>query len=437
MTGDDPDGSVRTERRALFAWVLIVATGLIVTWLAGRADAVLGTDAPPFLGAYRWHLTPAGLLAPAVAAAVLAAAHRGWFERLRWPAVLAAGYAAALAWAVALALADGAAGLTEPLATAQGPVGRAAGIGADPAGFLRDADEGPAPAPGPALVVWGLGRLGLDAGPGLAVALLALAALAVPLVLATVRNVCGELPARRYLPVLALAPYAVWLAAGAGAGLTAVLGAAAAAAGAWASDHRRTGRRSATGAVLAGVLLGAAALCSYAAPWLGLAIGGLYFARRRAALNLLSAAGALVPLAGVHVLGFRWADGLRAAQAHAAARSEPPPSWLWWVLLGLVALLVVAGPALAASLPKVRHTPGWPLLVGAGAAVVFTLLAGLARGGAEQAWPAFLPWLTLAAVAPESRRHGPPAPAPLLLAGAGAAAAVLLRAVLEVRPWPT
>jgi hypothetical protein len=101
--------------------------------------------------------------------------------------------------------------------------------------------------------------------------------------------------------------------------------------------------------------------------------------------------------------------------------------------LSLVVLLLATGPPLLASMRKLRNTPGWPFLVGAGAAVAFSLAAGLARGGVEHAWLPFFPWLTVAAVAPE-QQAGPTPPAPLLLTGAGAVVAVALAAVLET-PW--
>jgi hypothetical protein len=106
---------------------------------------------------------------------------------------------------------------------------------------------------------------------------------------------------------------------------------------------------------------------------------------------------------------------------------------LWWSGISLVALLLAAGPPLFASLRKVRNTPAWPFLVGAGLAVLFSVLAGLARGGVEHAWLPFFPWLTVAAVAPE-RQAGPPQPAPVLLAGLGATVAVVVEAVLAT-PW--
>ena len=436
MTSDDPESPGRRPWRDLAGWVAIVLAGLALTWLADRGGARLGTGAAPFLGSYHWRFTPASLLAPAVAAGLLWLAARGWHERARWPAVLVAGYAGALAWTLALAVGDGTAGLTRPLASPDGHLADVADVGDDPLAYFRDflqhtGDQSPATRghpPGPLLLLWGLHRIGVTDRLALAVLVAALGALFVPLVLSAVRGVCGEIPGRRYAPVLALAPYAIWLAAGMDA-VPAVLGAAMVAAGVRASDARRTGLRAAGWSVVAGLLLGTAALFSYAMPWLGLSVACLYFARRRAGLNLVTAAAALLPVGAAQLLGFGWVDGLLSALDDFATRVEPHRSVLWWSAISLVALVLAAGPPLYASLRKVRNTPGWPFLVGAGAAVVFSLAAGLARGGVEFAWLPFFSWLTVAAVAPE-RQAGPPVPSPLLLVAAGAATAIVIRSAL-------
>jgi methylthioxylose transferase len=385
----------RVTRWDLFVWVTLAAAGLAFTWLAVRFASPLGTDAAPFLGTYAWNVRPASLLAPAVAAAVLTVAARGWWDRARWPIVLLTGYLAGLMWTVALAVVNGARGLYGPA-------------------------NHPGEPPGPALVLRWIHRAGLTEPLAVGLLLTAVGALVVPLVLMAVRDGCGDLEARRYLPVVALAPYAVWVSASLD-GLVAVLVAAMVTAGAWASDHRRTGPKAGAGAITAGLLLGVAAMFSFAVPWMGFSLVCLYFARRRAALNLLTGLGALVPVGVAQLLGFRWVDGLLAAQ-----RERPV---LWWGVISLAVLLLAAGPALVASLRKMRNTPGWPFLVGAGAAVLSTVLAGLARGGVELAWLTFFPWLTVAATAPE-RRAGRPVRSPLLLVGVGAATAVVLRAAL-------
>ncbi|MDQ7904253.1 hypothetical protein RB614_06920 [Phytohabitans sp. ZYX-F-186] len=385
----------RVTRWDLFVWLALAAAGLAFTWLAVRFASPLGTDAAPFLGTYRPKVGPSSPLAPAVAATVLTVAARGWWDRAAWPIVLLTGYLAGLMWTVALAVVNGERGLYGPANHSGEP-------------------------PGPALVLRWIHRAGITDPLAVGLLLTAVGALLVPLVLAAARNGCGDLEARRYLPVVALAPYAIWVAASLDA-LVAVLVAAMVAAGAWASDHRRTGPKAGAGAITAGLLLGVAAMFSFAVPWMGFSLVCLYFARRRAALNFLTGLGALVPVGVAQLLGFRWVDGLLAAQ-----RERPV---IWWGVISLAVLLLAAGPALVASLRKMRNTPGWPFLVGAGAAVLSTVLAGLARGGVEHAWLTFFPWLTVAATAPE-RQAGPPVPAPLLLAAAGAATAVALRAVL-------
>jgi methylthioxylose transferase len=65
--------------------------------------------------------------------------------------------------------------------------------------------------------------------------------------------------------------------------------------------------------------------------------------------------------------------------------------------------------------------------------VLFSILTGLARGGAEAAWLPFFPWLTVAAVAPaEPGGEPPPVAWPLVIGGA--VTAIVIEAVLA-NPW--
>jgi len=424
----------------LLAWLVFTVAGLALTAGAVRIGARLGTAGAPFLGRYRWQLTPLILLAPAVGAVTLVVARLGWFERAPWGRLLGGTYLLGLAWSVSLALVDGTAGLTRSLQDPDTYLNDLGAVGDDPLAYLREftrdvrvhSVSARGHPPGPVLLLWTLHRAGLNSQLGLALLIAALGALTLPLVLGPVREVCGEPAARGYAPVLALAPWAIWAAVSVDV-IVAVLGAAMVAAGVRASAHQRTGLRAGGWAVAAGALLGVAALFSYAAPWLGLSVVCLYFARRRPFLNLATGIGALAPIVLADRLGFAWLSGLTTANSDYVSRVEPYRSALWWSVISLVVLLLAAGPPVAAGFRKLRNTPGWPFLVGAAAAVVVSILAGIARGGVEHAWLPFFPWLTVAATAPE-RQGGQPVPAPLLLAGIGALTAVGIEAVLAT-PW--
>ncbi len=407
----------RQEVRDLLCWLLLAATGLVAV-LSSARFVTLGTHAPPFLG--RYHLTPGPWLLVAVAVAVgvvVAARHSDQVgRRPAFGAVQVVSYLAALTWALTLAVG---AGLSDRL----DDTGAVAG---HPLRYLRDfvarhAADAHGHPPGPALLLWSLHRLGAP----VALSVTALGALSVPVALAAVRNICGELPARRYAPVLALAPYGAFL-GGSMDGVVAAIGAGMLATGARASDRGRSGWPATRWAACCGLLVGVGAMFSYAVVWLGVSVVLLYFARRRPFLNVATGLGALAVPVAAAAIGFSWPAGLLAAHIDDTVRPAPE---LWWGPISLVALLLAAGPPLVASLRKLRNTPGWPCLVGAGLAVTFSVLLGFARGGAEAAWLPFFGWLTVAATAPE-RQAGPPVPAPLLLVSVGAASAIIIAAVL-------
>ena len=428
------------EHRDLLWWLTLAAVGLGLTAWAVRSGARLGTSGAPFLGQYRFQLTGLTVVAPAVAVAVLAAARVGWLERIHWGLLLAVSYCAGLAWAVALAAADGAAGLTRSLLDPDNYLSDIDAVGNDPLGYVRHFTQdvrahsvsARGHPPGAVLLLWALHRIGLTHHLALALVITAVGVLTIPLVLVSVREICGEVPARRYAPVLVLAPYAIWVAVSMDV-FVAVLGAAMVAAGVRASARTRTGLRAFFWSTLAGTLLGTAALFSYAAPWLGLSLVCVYFARRRPFLNLGTGLGALAPVVLADALGFAWLTGLGEARDDYVSRVDPYRSALWWSAISLVVLLLTAGPPLVASVRKLRNTPGWPFLVGAATAVLASVLAGIARGGVEHAWLPFFPWLTVAAVAPE-QQGGEDVPPQLSLVGVGAATAVIIEALLAT-PW--
>jgi methylthioxylose transferase len=427
----------RLQRQDLLIWLLLTGTGLSVTWIAVRAGARLGTQSAPFLGSYRFDVGVATLLAPLVAATVITGTRR-WLDAVPFGRVLAVSWAGTFAWALALALVDGAAGLTRSLQSPDNYLTDVPAVGDKPLEYLNTFTSAPhgvaarGHPPGPVLLLWTLQRLGLTDRLALGVLITALGALVTPLVLSAVAGVCGQVAARRYSPVLMLAPYAVWMAVSIDV-VTAVLGAAMVAMGVRASSARSTGWHAAGWALVSGLSLGVAALFSYAAPWLGLSVVCLYFARRRAFLNVATGLGALLPVLTAQWAGFSWLDGLLLARADYATRVEPNRSALWWGGISVVVLLLATGPALVRSARRLRNTPGWPFLVGAGVAVTFSVLAGLARGGAEAAWLPFFPWLTIAAVAPVHQAGAAP-PSPLRLTAVAAMTAIVVEATLAT-PW--
>lgn len=415
MTDSEQPTSPGHQVRDLVVWTVLTGLGLVAV-LVGARHAALGTQAAPFLGRYRVAPGPWLAVAALLAVAVLLVAWRTRRAAPPFGLVQLVSYGAALAWTLTLSAGAG-------LGARTGEAGVAAG---SPLAYLRDFVDRHAAAahghpPGPALLLWGLREAGLP----VAFTVTALGALAVPLALAAVRNVAGDLPARRYAPVLVLAPYLLFL-AGSPDGVAAALGAGMVAAGARASDRRRTGWPATGWALGCGLLLGLAGMASYSVVWLGVSVVLLYFARRRAFLNVATGLGALVVPVVAAALGFSWPAGLLTAHAGFTSR---PASELLWGPVSLVTLLLVAGPPLVASMRKMRNTPGWPCLVGAGIAVAFSVVAGVAHGGAETAWLPFVGFLTLAATAPE-RQAGPPVPAPLLLTAVGAGTALVLAAIL-------
>ncbi len=428
------------QRADLLWWLVLAGAGLGLTAIAVAGGAQLGTASAPFLGHYRFEVSPFSLLAPAVAVAVLGAWGLGWFRHRRWAAFQLAAYVSAFAWAIALALVDGTAGLTRSLLDQSNYAPDVAAIGDDPLRYIRTfTDNVQAHSiaarghpPGAVLLLWGMEKLGVQDQLTLAVFVTALAVLTVPLALYTVKDVCGEETARRYMPVLALAPYAIWIAVSMDA-VVAASGAAMIAAGVYASAHRRHGLPSAVWSVITGLLVGLGAMFSYGVAWLGLSIVLLYFARRRPFLNIGTGIGALIPVLIANRLGFGWLDGLIAANSDFAARVEPFRSAPWWAILSIIALIIATGPAIVASARKIRNTPAWPFLVGSALAVLFSILTGLARGGVEAAWLPYFPWLTVAAIAP-GRPGGDPPPMPWMLVAGGALTALVIEAVLAT-PW--
>ncbi|MGI8683562.1 MAG: hypothetical protein ACR2MO_00400 [Acidimicrobiales bacterium] len=410
------------------AWIALVAAALVLG--AGvRADQRAHIGAAPFVGT--WSALASWRLLPALA---LAAAALGYGPRLatglRWRAMLVASGAGALAWAVALAWADGARSISAPLATRYeylAAVPRVDSVGSFLRGFVEAVPTYPTHVkshpPGMVLLLWALDRLGLrGAGPATVVVLVA-GALAGVAALVALRELAGEARARRAAPFVAFAPAAVFMATSSDA-LFAGVSASAIALVVLATG--RDGARSTALAAAGGLLLGATVFLSYGLALLSIVPAAVCVHRRRldvaAVVAVVAAAVALAFAAG----GFWWLDGLGAAHAAYGRGLSGLRPYGYFLLANVAAFAVVVGPATAAALPRLRDRRAWLLVGGALLAVLAADVSGLSKGEVERIWLPFAPWVVLATGALAARTR------PWLAAqlGTGLALQVLLRS-----PW--
>ncbi len=433
------NGEGARQARELLIWVGLVAVGLALTAVAVAVNARVGSPGAPFTGRFRFKVSVGSLLAPATAVTVLAAVRAGIVDRLRWAVLVGGSYLAALWWAMSLALVDGGNGFAAPVAAPAEYLRDVPAVGSHPGHFLRTFVE-QAPhyslatrthPPGPVLLLWAMGKLGIHRPEEIGIVLTALACAYVPLLAVAVRSLCHESAARRLLPILVLAPYAVWLAVSMDA-VVLLLAAGFVTLGVVGSEPRR----SPLWALASGLVLGFDAMLNYAVAWLGVSLVAVYFVRRRPLLNLFTGIGALVPLLLFWIAGFTWTSGLSAAQADFSVRVGPHRSWLLWAFLDLLLLLIACGPPIIRAIQRLHLTPGWPFVVGAALAVAFAVLSGLSRGEVERSWLAFYPFLLIPAVAPAVRPPAPgqgldAGPVPFWLIAVGAAGAIVIEAVLR------
>jgi hypothetical protein len=433
-----PPSDLDTPRRALRAdrWAAGCAAGLL--GLAAAVGAALYLDgrpvhasAAPFTAHWLPHVGPGTPLAVAVAALVV---WRGQHiaATADWRRLLGAGYAAAVAWILALALVDGwQRGLAGRLATKDEYLSEVGGVTDVPAmlrgftarilAFQPDSwtTHVSGHPPGAFLVFVGLDRIGLGGGGWAAIACVlagALVAVAVPV---AVRAVGDEAAARAAVPFLVLFPGAVWIGASADglfAGVTA--------SGLALLAVAVTRRNPAIG-LAAGVLLAVALYLSYGLTLAGLlALAIVLLGRRRGAPPLgtlaASACGAVAVVVAFTAAGFSWVDGYhlvvqRYYQGVASAR--PYAYWIW---ADLALVLVCAGPAAAVVLRRAvvsvdpvavirrrRTMPASVLLpLAASVAILGADLSGLSKAEVERIWLPFAVWLLAGAalIPPPSRR---------------------------------
>lgn len=443
LTAAERTEAVRRRRIAPVAvpaagLALVVASVLAGLW-ANRSGNLLHLGSTyPIAGAWRsvwswWLVTPvvAGVLLWLVWPRVVA--------RLRWAWLLVAATPVAAAWAVALSLADGPAGLTGPLAPYQQyphDVPRVDDLGTYLSTFLShvvDPANGPVwtvhvggHPPGALGIFVVLQRIGLGGlGPAAAVCI-AGGALAVPSVLAVTRLLGGPGTARRAALFVPLAPAALWVATSADA-LFAGVAAAGLCALAYAAARR--GPTADLLAALGGLALGGCLFLSYGLALLVFPALAVVAVRRRIRPLLIGGAVVLAVLALAYAAGFDWWHGLTLAaeRTRTGARfAHPPTVWqdrpTWYFLFAdPAALAVVLGPVTLLGLGALRRNalrrgvpgprgaatrvPALAVLPAAVAvAVVAALASNLSKGEVERIWLPFAVWLLpFAALAPARR----------------------------------
>jgi methylthioxylose transferase len=404
---------VRADLLAAAAALALVALAVAVGAALALAGRPVGAPAAPLFAHLLPHVGPGTPLALAVAGLVV------WYgpalaARLRWPALLGLGYAAALAWTCALALVDGwqrglagrlttrpeylseVPGVTDVSTMLHGFTGRI--LDGQPDSWSTHVAGHP---PGALLVFVGMDRIGRGGG-GWAALLCVLAgasvAVTVPLTVRALAGPRAARAARAAVPFLVLFPGAVWVGASADGLFTGVTAAGVAM---LACATRRRGPVAVATAVGGGGLLGLACFLSYGLVLMApIAFAVLLIARR---LALLPAAllGTAAVVASFAVAGFWWLDGYQLVVERyyqGIASDRPYPYWVW---ANLACLVACAGPAVApilrraalATLPAPRQIP-WQLLpMAALLAILVADVSGLSKAEVERIWLPFAVWL--------------------------------------------
>jgi hypothetical protein len=392
---------------------VLVAASIVVGVVLNRAGVPIHADAPPLFAEWRPHVGPGTPLALAVAAAV------GWWgpglaRRLPWRGLLAAGFGAALAWILSLALIDGwsggLAGRLTPRPEYLSEVSGVIDIPAMLAGFSdRILDFRPdswtthvaGHPPGALLVFVWLDRVGLGGGTAAALACVLAGATVAASVPQALKALGDEPAARAALPFLVLFPGAVWVGASADglfAGVVAAGLALLAAKSRWAP-------------ALGGVLLGFSLYLSYGLLLVGpLALAVVVLKKKRRVATLIAgAAGVAAVVVAFTTAGFWWWNGYRLVveRYYQGWASDRP--YAYWVWADLAALVLAAGPAVGPALVRAAsaslRSPTFVLSAAAVLAIVVADLTGLSKAEVERIWLPYAVWLLVATACLPERRH--------------------------------
>ncbi|MFQ3560840.1 hypothetical protein QZN11_29205 [Streptomyces gramineus] len=412
--------SFRRDRRAdlfaVLAAVLLVLAAVLVGRHLQDAYRVLFVHWPPLFADWDPHVGPGTPAAVLVAGAVVAYGPN-LAVRLPWRGLLAAAWAACLAWTWSLALVDGwRRGVAGRLTTTNEyltVIGRFHDIPATLRDFTHHIVSG-TPSPWPAhiaghppaatLTFVYLDRIGLGGGGWAGAWCITVGSTACVAVLIAVRALADEPLARRAAPFLVMAPAAVWVGASAD-GYFAAVAAWAVALLAWAVTGRSVGWAAGSG-----LLYGLTCYLSYGLTLFAL-IGAavLVLGRRRVrarpvVLALLAAGTAVVPVVFT-LAGFDWWEGYRLLVTRYYQGVGGTRPYGYWVWANLACTVVVVGLATVAGLRRAgatlvhRRTAG-SAPVRLAFLVAVTLLAllvadvsGMSKAETERIWLPFAMWL--------------------------------------------
>jgi hypothetical protein len=377
-------------------WAAVIVAARVVLLDLKRAGAFLRIPFPPLDAHLDWRPGWA-LVLPVVLGIVFVVAAPGFVVRARWSRLLVVSAFSAAAWAVALALLDGAHGLVGSVTLKNEYFLDVVRVG-DPFEFLREFTTNLANyrthvqghPPGFLLMLWAFDQVGLGSPAFAAGVQIAGGALAVPAILIAVREVAGEDTARRATPFVALAPVAIWVATSADALYAGV--------GAWAVALLvlATGRERARADVLSafgGFLFGVVAFLSYGLILLAVIPLVVAWHRRRLRTVVIAAsAGAIVVLAFA-LAGFWWLDGLAATHERYVAGVASRRPYAPFLLANLACLAIIVGPALAVALARLRDRRLWCLVGAAFGAIAIAALSGMSKGEVERIWLPFAIWV--------------------------------------------
>lgn len=393
------------------------AVCLVVVWVGGllleHAGAVITySDAPPFVGHLRLHVSVGTVVAVLVATLVVVCGP-AFARSARWGVLLLLGWVVTAAFAVALATTDGWSAVTAPLQGEHDYLGVVPLVRDDPGAFLRTFTDRALDypihvrghPPGFPLLLAGMDRVGLGGAGWAAALVIGVGASAVVAVAITVRALAdgpGQDVVRRALPAVVLAPAALWLATTADAFFAGVL--------AWGIALlalASTRERGWPWALASGLVLGLCPFLSYGLLPMGALALVVGVATRRWLPTIIAGCVVLASAGAWAAAGFWLPDGVAVTHLASSLGRAADRPYAYFVVADLVLLGLLVGPAGVGGLTGLRNLPRAVrlLVLVALAAALVGALSGVERGEVERIWLPLACWVVpAAAVLAPSRR---------------------------------